>query len=81
MNEIIKKHLHEHQTVLSTLESLAPQIETVAKNMIQALQDGKTIFWCGNGGSASDAQHLAGELVGRFVGDRKALKSISLNAD
>ena len=81
MNEIIKKHLDEHQTVLSTLESLAPQIETVANHMIQALQNGKTIFWCGNGGSASDAQHLAGEMVGRFVGDRKALKSISLNAD
>ena len=81
MNEIIKKHLDEHQTVLSTLESLAPQIEKVANHMIQALQNGKTIFWCGNGGSASDAQHLAGELVGRFVGDRKALKSISLNAD
>jgi len=81
MNEIIKKHLDEHQTVLSTLESLAPQIETVANHMIQALQNGNTIFWCGNGGSASDAQHLAGELVGRFVGDRKALKSISLNAD
>jgi len=81
MNEIIRKHLEEHQSVLSTLESLAPQIETVANHMIQALQHGKTIFWCGNGGSASDAQHLAGELVGRFVGDRKALKSISLNAD
>ena len=81
MNEIIKKHIDEHQSVLSTLASLAPQIETVAKHMIQALQNGNTIFWCGNGGSASDAQHLAGELVGRFVGDRKALKSISLNAD
>ena len=81
MNEFIKKHLDEHQIVLSTLESLAPQIEKVANHMIQALRNGKTIFWCGNGGSASDAQHLAGELVGRFVGDRKALKSISLNAD
>jgi len=78
MNEIIKKHLEEHQTVLSTLESLAPQIETVANHMIQALQNGKTIFWCGNGGSASDAQHLAGELIGRFVGNRIPLKSIAL---
>jgi len=81
MNEIIKKHLEEHQSVLSTLELLAPQIEKVATHMIKALNNGNTIFWCGNGGSASDAQHLAGELVGRFVGDRKALKSISLNAD
>jgi len=78
MNEIIKKHLDEHQAVLSTLESLAPQIETVAKQMIQALQNGNTIFWCGNGGSASDAQHLAGELIGRFVGNRIPLKSIAL---
>ena len=78
MNEIIKKHLDEHQIVLSTLQSLAPQIETVAKEMIQALQHGNTIFWCGNGGSASDAQHLAGELIGRFVGNRIPLKSIAL---
>ena len=40
-----------------------------------------TIFWCGNGGSASDSQHLAGELIGRFEGDRKPLKSLALNAD
>ena len=81
MNKIITKHLQEHQTVFATVESSIPQIEKVAIHMIQALQNGKTIFWCGNGGSASDAQHLAGELVGRFIGDRKALKSISLNAD
>ena len=43
--------------------------------------EGNTIFWCGNGGSASDSQHLAGELVGRFIGDRRPLKSIALNAD
>ena len=78
MNETIKKHLEEHQSVLSTLESLAPQIETVARHMIQALQNGNAIFWCGNGGSASDAQHLAGELIGRFIGNRIPLKSIAL---
>src|SRR6056300_1464681 len=81
MNKIISHHLQEHQDVLSTLELLAPQIETVANQMIQALKKGKAIFWCGNGGSASDAQHLAGELVGRFVGDRKPLKSMALNSD
>jgi D-sedoheptulose 7-phosphate isomerase len=78
---LINQHLQEHQAVLSTIESLTPQIEKVASLMIKALKNDQTIFWCGNGGSASDAQHLAGELVGRFVGDRKALKSMSLNAD
>jgi D-sedoheptulose 7-phosphate isomerase len=78
MKKIISKHLEEHQTVLSTLKSSAPQIENVANHMIQALQNGNTIFWCGNGGSASDAQHLAGELIGRFIGNRIPLKSIAL---
>ena len=45
------------------------------------MEKGGTIFWCGNGGSASDSQHLAGEFVGRFVDERKPLKSIALTAD
>ena len=81
MQEIIKRHILEHQKVLNSMDLLTPTIETIALLMIDALKNGKAIFWCGNGGSASDAQHLAGELIGRFKGDRKPLKSISLNAD
>jgi len=78
MEHIIKQHLAEHLLVASQIKSLEAQIQSIAKTLIQALKDHKTIFWCGNGGSASDSQHLAGELIGRFVGDRKPLKSISL---
>lgn len=81
MEHIIKQHLEEHLSVASQIESLKAQIQSIAQTLIQALKDQKTIFWCGNGGSASDSQHLAGELIGRFVGDRKPLKSIALNAD
>src|SRR6056300_396003 len=81
MQEIIKRHIHEHQEVLNSIDLLVPAIEKIAILMIDALKKGKAIFWCGNGGSASDAQHLAGELVGRFVGDRRPLKSMALNAD
>ncbi len=81
MQEIIKRHILEHQEVLNDIHILTPAIEKIALLMIDALKKGKAIFWCGNGGSASDAQHLAGELVGRFVGDRKPLKSMALNAD
>jgi len=81
MQEIIKRHILEHQEVLNSIDSQTPAIEKIALLMIDALKKGKAIFWCGNGGSASDAQHLAGELVGRFVGDRKPLKSMALNAD
>ena len=80
MKEIIEKHIAEHQAVLGELTHLIPQIEGVASTLVDALKNGKTIFWCGNGGSASDSQHLAGELIGRFVGNRVPLRSISLTA-
>ena len=81
MKDLIKNHIAEHQAVLAELSNLIPQIEGVASTLVNALKNGQTIFWCGNGGSASDSQHLAGELVGRYKGDRKPLKSIALNAD
>ena len=81
MKNTIKRNLDEHKEVFGQLDNLEAQIVNVASLLIEALGNGNTIFWCGNGGSASDAQHLAGELIGRFKGDRKPLKSISLNSD
>ena len=81
MNELIKKHISEHRSVFDSMMALSESIDDISKILIQCLRNDGTIFWCGNGGSASDCQHLAGELVGRFVGDRKPLKSISLTAD
>ena len=78
MEHIIKQHLAEHLSIASQIESLEAHIQSIAQTLIQALKYHKTIFWCGNGGSASDSQHLAGELIGRFVGNRLPLKSISL---
>lgn len=56
-------------------------LNSAAKVMIEALKSGKNIFWCGNGGSAADSQHLAAELVGRFRINRKALNSIALTTN
>jgi D-sedoheptulose 7-phosphate isomerase len=81
MKELIKKHILEHSATLKSIFELDSSIEKVANILIHCLENDGTIFWCGNGGSASDSQHLAGELVGRFVGERKPLKSISLTAD
>lgn len=47
----------------------------------QALESGLPLLVCGNGGSAADASHIAGELVGRFLRERRALPVISLSAD
>lgn len=80
--DVIKRHLSEHLEVISSIDDdFKDKILDISRIMVSALAKGNTIFWCGNGGSASDSQHLAGELVGRFVGDRRPLKSLSLNSD
>jgi D-sedoheptulose 7-phosphate isomerase len=80
--EIIQQHLDEHRFVLDQLDqSFKEKIKEIADLMTNALSNNKFIFWCGNGGSASDAQHLAAELMGRYKNNRRPLKSIALNAD
>ena len=81
MKKIIKKHVLEHRAVLDSISNLDESIEKSAKLLINCLKNDGAVFWCGNGGSDSDSQHLAGELVGRFVDERKPLKSIALTAD
>lgn len=63
------------------LRELAPTIAQAADVWIAALRAGNKIIFCGNGGSAADAQHLAGELVGRYKFNRPPLPAISLSTD
>lgn len=81
MSEKIQGHINEHIAVAQSLAALAPAIQEAASVCIEALRAGCRIYLCGNGGSASDAQHIAAELVGRFVDDRRALPAIALNTD
>lgn len=60
---------------------LGPRMDRAIAAMTTALAGGKAILVCGNGGSASDAMHIAGELVARFLIDRPALKVIPLAAN
>lgn len=65
MNEIIKKSIESHINVVNLLdEILLSKIDTAALLIINALKNNHTVFWCGNGGSASQANHLSAELVG-----------------
>lgn len=57
------------------------RIVDVAEELSQRLRSGGKILLCGNGGSAADAQHLAAELMGRFLQERTALPAIALNAN
>jgi D-sedoheptulose 7-phosphate isomerase len=80
-DQLFAKSLQEHLRVVRQLESSLPLLQTMADTMIRALRKGNTVFWCGNGGSAADAQHMAAELIGRFRRERKGLASIALTTD
>lgn len=70
-----------NETFLKTLQKNSSVIDKSYKLFVQTLSKGNTIYWCGNGGSASEASHLATELIGRFKNNRAPLPSISLNSD
>jgi D-sedoheptulose 7-phosphate isomerase len=63
------------------LAAQAPSIAAAAEAMITTLRAGGKIMLCGNGGSAADAQHLAAELVGRYLKDRAPLAALALTVD
>lgn len=58
-----------------------PKVEEAIAAIVAALSDGKPLLVCGNGGSASDAMHITGELVGRFLKERKAINCICLSSN
>ncbi len=66
---------------LQALKRIEPQIEQAAKAIEQCLRAGNKLLVCGNGGSASDAAHLATELVVRFAKERRAYPAICLTGD
>ena len=61
--------------------TLPPRLQRGAEMMVTCLQQGGKIIACGNGGSAADAQHFAGELVNRFEQDREALAAVAITHD
>jgi D-sedoheptulose 7-phosphate isomerase len=78
---IFEQAIAEHLTVIRSIHAQQPLLERIASEMTAAVQAGKKVLWCGNGGSAADSQHLAAELMGRFRRERRALASIALTTD
>jgi len=79
--KIIKEAIEEHKKVLFSLEKYIPLIEKIASLCISSLKKGGKIVFCGNGGSAADSQHLAAELVGRFLKEKRPLSSLALSTN
>ncbi|ASY14030.1 D-sedoheptulose 7-phosphate isomerase [Candidatus Planktophila dulcis] len=71
----------ESSRVLTACSEDVPKLESLGAAMWKVLKEGGSIYWLGNGGSASDAEHLAAELAGRFRVDRRPLSSYTLTAN
>ena len=78
IDEIFEDHI---QTIKRLRDGCGDTIEQLGINAAETLIAGNTIFLCGNGGSAADAQHLAAEIVGRFELDRKGCAAVALTVD
>src|ERR1700754_206562 len=79
---MILEELKDHQNIINkVIESLTGDIETGCDMITTAIKNGNKVLLAGNGGSAADAQHIAAELSGRFVKERKALPGIALTVD
>jgi D-sedoheptulose 7-phosphate isomerase len=78
----VRAVLRESAANLARVErACAPALASAAEAIIACLQSGGTVYFCGNGGSAADAQHLACELAGRYLMDRPGLAAIALSTN
>jgi D-sedoheptulose 7-phosphate isomerase len=77
----IKSIWNEHLEVAKALHRLAPEVSEAVDIIASSLAAGGQLLIAGNGGSAADAQHIAAELTGRFLRDRKPLRALALHGN
>lgn len=78
----IREAIETHQKMVTAFEASGGEtMAAMADAIVQSLRQGGTLYLCGNGGSAADAQHIAGEFVGRFRTERRALPAVALSTD
>ena len=81
-HRVIAEHTAGHVELIRRLgETWGPTLTAVVETIVAGLRAGGKVLLAGNGGSAADAQHVAGELVGRFRRERAALPAIALSTD
>ena len=82
LERMARTSLRETSSCIRRLEHLcAGDVAVAAEAAITCLQNGGTLYFCGNGGSAADAQHLASELAGRYLMDRPSLSAVALTTN
>lgn len=84
MKTFIKNYVKKSadtKSLILTDDSIIKEIEQIASAVVKAYREGKKVLTAGNGGSAGDAQHLAAELVSKFLLERPALSAIALTTN
>ena len=80
IEERIKESIEVKKRILED-KNLLSKIKTAAEIIVNSLKNGGKIILCGNGGSAADAQHIAAELLGKYLMDRKPLAALALTTN
>ena len=75
------QRLENHFKVVQDMKKIMPEVASAGLRVRTALEKGRKILTCGNGGSAADSQHMAAEFVGRFVKERQSLPALALTVD
>jgi len=73
--------LLDDRSVLRDFTHYKKDVEAIVDAIVAALRGGKRVYWCGNGGSAAEAQHMAAELSGRYLRERPGLNSEALSVN
>ena len=77
----MQAQLDEHLSATRSLSAVLPSLAAVGRLLCDAFSAGGTVYTFGNGGSAADAQHLVGELIGHYQRDRRPLAAVALSTD
>lgn len=78
---LFQENINNHVELVTNLHKIDNDVTAMADLATETLHNGGKILFCGNGGSASDSQHLASELTGRFMNDRRPLAAMALSTD
>lgn len=81
MEDKISSAIKKHQAAAAALAADTKPLRDIAQALARTVLAGGKILICGNGGSAADSQHIAGELVGRFKKERRAIAAVALTTD
>lgn len=81
MRDWMTEQLGDHVATAQAMESLLPAVREVARMLCSAYENDRVLYTFGNGGSAADAQHLTGEIIGHYRRDRRPLAAVTLSTD